>query len=654
MPTKKMDIKDIPKDAVVEAPAEAPVKIDPVPVTISTADLLTEIKRLQLIRAKYEPAWYRAYHAYENNCFVGWSRVSQTIVKMPYKKRFFVNLPEAKKQCDSFENNLLQFMPLFVCYPDDIGDDKARDDSRNLSKLLKKHYIDWDSKNLVHKFLHLAIKWPISFWEIGVEKRINPLTSKIQNIVVPSVSDCFDWLFDPHIPFEENPIIIKKIKKNLKDIKEYKDFKTPSTAGGFPDDMKEAIFNDKYGARGGQGDMATQFAYQAFEKLATGIKETILDTKGEVLRSKFYAGATEYPVTPLALFSNDEYSPSFCENIIPINREIDFIVNRIGEFIHKFAKGAFLVRDGSDVMFSDENGVIVKYEGEAPTVMDIPQLPPALIEWLKMLFTISERYGLNQIALGLTPQGSQNRSAAQGDQSLAGAKVQQKTPLDNMVQAFTRIANKTIYYLSEFTDEPTSFSFRSEGENFSSAKFIGEKYKGKVTDATGKINANTVLIPHSIKSMEVEIEDVSASSIYAKRADLLAIAKEWGNVPPPFQEVLLDLYKVGNTADIMAALEKNKTLLDNPEFQAIIEQMRAGNVDPATKEAFSVFMTWLSQQSPTPAVADMGVQSGKPMAPAGQPSPEAGKRTPEQVRSEMRAMMNETSKKKPVKKVTKK
>lgn len=642
-----MDIKNIPIDAIPEAPVEVPVKIDTVPTTISTAELLTEIKRLQLIRAKYEPAWYRAYHAYENNCFVGWSRVSGTIVKMPYKKRFFVNLPEAKKQCDSFENNLLQFMPMFVVYPDDVGDDKARDDSRYLSKLLKKHYIDWDSKNLVHKFLHNAIKWPISFWEIGVEKRINPLTGKMQNIVVPSVSDCFDWLFDPHIPFEENPIIIKKIKKNLKDIKEYKDFKPPTTAGGFPDDMKEAIFNDKYGSRGGSGDMATQFAYQSFEKLATGIKETIMDTSGATLRSKFYKGATEYPVTPLSLFSNDEYSPSFCENMIPINREIDFVVNRIGEFIHKFAKGAFLVRDGSDIMFSDENGVIVKYEGEAPTVMQMPQLPPAIIEWLKMLFTISERYGLNQIAMGLSPQGSQNRSAAQGEQSLSGAKVQQKTPLDNMVQAFTRIANKTIYYLSEFTDEPTSFSFRSQGEDFSARKFIGEKYANK--------DKTAVVIPHSIKSMEVEIEDVSASSIYAKRADLVELGKLESVVSPAFFKLLIDSYKVGNTADIMALLDKGKSLLDNPEFKAIIEQMRAGNVDPATKQAFSVFMTWLSQQSPTPAVADMGVQSGKPMAPAGQPTaPTAGKRTPEQVRSEMRAMMDEPKSKKPVKKVSKK
>jgi hypothetical protein len=399
------------------------------------------------------------------------------------------------------------------------------------------------------------------------------------------------------------------------------------------------IFNDKYGIRGGAGDMQTQFLYQVMEKKAEGIKETIMDTAGGVLRTKFYKGATEYPVIALSLFSNDEYAPSFCENLIPINRSINLIVNRIEEFIMKFAKGAFLVRDGSDIMFSDENGVVVKYEGEKPDAMQMPQLPPAIIQWLNTLFSMSERYGLNQIALGLTAQGSQNRTARQGDQAMNGARVQQKTPLDNMVQAFKRIADITIYYISEFTDEPTSFSFRTDDGQYTSAKFIGEKYKDK--------DPGAVVIPHTIKSMDIEIEDVSESSIYAKRQDLLAIAKEWPNIDPVFHEVLLSLYKVGNTADLMAALEKNKTLLDNPEFQAIVEQMRAGNVDPQTKKAFSIFLNWLSQQSPTPAPEDMGVQS-KAM-PAGQGGQAPAGPTPEEVKAQMKKMMDEPSLPKPKK-----
>jgi len=298
-------------------------------------------------------------------------------------------------------------------------------------------------------------------------------------------------------------------------------------------------------------------------------------------------------------------------------------------------------------MFSDENGVIVKYEGEKPDAMTMPQLPPAIIQWLNMLFSIAERYGQNATALGLTPRGSQNRTAEQGKDAMAGAKINQKTPLDNMIQAFKRIADITIYYLSEFTDEPTSFSFRAQGEEYTERKFIGEKYKAK--------DPNAVVIPHTIKSMEIEIEDVSANSIYAKRQELLSIAKEWANIPPIFQEVLLDLYKVGNTADLMAALEKNKTLLDNPEFQAIISQMRAGNVSPEIKQAFSIFLNWLSQQSPTPKAEDMGVQTNLPAVQqadqaAATPAPApSGEMTPDQVRAKMRSMMGGSKTAKPTK-----
>lgn len=649
MAIKNVEKKDVITEEVEDEVVEKTTTEDKTPKTLSNSEYLDYIKVLQEYRKNFEPNWYRSHHAYENNCFVAYSRATQSIVKIPYRKRFFLSVPEIKKQCDAFENNLLQFMPLFVVYPDDVSDEKAREDSKYLSKLLKKHYIDWDSKNLVHKYLHNAIKYPISFWEIGVENRTNPLTGKTQKMVVPSVSDAFDWLFDPHIPFNENPIVIKKIKRNLKDIKEYKDYKAPTVAGSAPDDLKEMIFNDKYGNRKSPEALKTQFVYQIFEKLSGGIKETIIDAKGATLRSKWYEGATDYPVVPLSLFSDDEYSPSFCENLIPINRSINLIINRIEEFIHKFAKGAFLVRDGSDISFSDENGVIVKYEGDQPTVMDMPQLPPAIITWLNKLFDISERYGLNEVALGLTQDGSQNRTAKQGAQALQNAQVQQKTPLDNMIQAFTRIAHITIYYLSEFTDEPTNFSFRADGERFETKKFIGEKYSAKDPAA--------IRIPHSIKSMEVEIEDVSAASIYNKRRELLGIAKEWANIPPVFQEALLDLYKVGNTADLLEAMERNKTMLDNPEFQNIVEQMRTGNVAPEVKNAFAIFLDWLSQQSPTPSVEEMGVTSNVAAIPAPQEQMPAesgkGQMTPEEVRAKMRAMIGGGEVKKPVAKKAK-
>ena len=585
--------------------------------------LKNRIDELVINRNRFEPDWYRCYYAYENNPFVTWSRSAQTILRLPYKKRFFVNLPEVKKQCDSFENLLLQFMPMGVVYPtgEGLADEKARDEASDQSQFLKQLYIDWDSKNLIHKYVHNAIKYPISFWEFNVVNRYDPETGKTKKIIKPSIGDAFDWLFDPTLEWEDNPLVARILRQSSTLLDLYKDFKMPDDSGTAGIDMKEMIFSEKYGNRKyGTEDNGIVMGFQAFEKTVDGIKETILDNSGNILRSNDYKGITFYPAVPLSFSSDDAYSPSFCQNLIPINRSISLVANRIEEFVMKFSKGQFMVKENSDVSFSDENAVFVKYEGEQPTPLPMPQLPPATIEWLNMLFTISERYGINQAAMGLSQRGSQNRSAKQAEQNIKTQQAQQKTALDNLAQSFKRIFEITVFYYSEYLDEPTPITLREDGEQFDTKKFIGEKYSAK--------DKNAIVIPKSLKGLEIEIQDVSLDGLDAKRAKFLEMATEYTKIPQTFQKTLLDLYKVGNTADIMKDLEKDQTLLDNPEFQNLIAQARAGNMDPKTKQAIADLCAWLAKQAPTPKPEDMGVKSkgGQPSPMPGQPqSPEAVK-----------------------------
>ncbi len=576
-------------------------------------ELIDHIAVLRKYRYNYEPDWYRDFHAYENNTFVAWNRIQQSIVRMPFRKRFFMSLPEVNKQADSFENLLLTAMPLFVVYPEDISDDAARKRSVSLSKILKHKYLDWDSENLIHRYVHLAIKYPVSFWEVNVTKKYDSDGKKWKYEITPQVSDVFDWLYDPRVPFEENRIVVKILRKTMKEIKEFKlfDGKTPTDGStGLATDFKEMIFNDKYGTRTEIGDFKTYFVYQVMEKLPKGILMQVIDRDGNVLKKQMYDGAEFYPVVPLQLFSGDAWQPSFVQNIIPIQRSLSIIANRIEDFILKFVKGSYLVRDGSDVSFSDENGLIVTYSGEPPTVMEVPQLSPAITQWFTQLFTLSERYGINGIASGGTPAKSNMRAGKMMQQSVDNQRAQQKTPMDNLSQAFKRIAEITMFYLSEYTDEETSFTFKDNSGDFTTEKFIGEKYKQLAPNATP--------IPKEVK-MDVEIEDISAVMIHAKREAILELAKEFGAIPPPFQKVLLDLYRVGSTADIMEDMDKAKTLLDSPEFQALIAQARAGQLPPEEQQALVTLLKFLSQQSPTPDPAQQGV----PPAP-GQAQPMGG------------------------------
>jgi hypothetical protein len=410
------------------------------------SELLVYIHKLKQYRLNYEPDWYRNFYAYENNCFVTWSRTTQSVIKMPYRKRFFNQLPEIKKQADNFENLLLNYKPLFVVYPPDISNKKDRDEASAISKRLRSRYDDWDANRLTHEYVHLAIKYPVSFWSIGVQKKFDPVAGRVKNTIVPSVDDVFDWLFDPRLPFQDNPIVVKIIRRPKKDLMSEYGMKEPQSSElSVATDYKEMIYDVKYGVRQEVGEYATYIVYQVFEKTKTGIDETIIDNSGAILKKNSFEGATFYPVVPLQLSSGDIYQPSYVSNLTPISRSISLIVNRIEEFIMRFAKGSYLLRDGSDAWFTDENGVIMKYEGEKPDVMQIPQLPPAVGEWLRSLMSFSERYGINQIAGGGTPKGSNIRAGKMMEDAVKNQQLQHKTALDNLLQAFKLIAELTIY-----------------------------------------------------------------------------------------------------------------------------------------------------------------------------------------------------------------
>ena len=568
---------------------------------------LQVISEFKKTRELYEPGWYRNHFAYENNCFIGYNRVTGRLIRTPYRKKFFNNFPEIKKQCDSFENLLLLFMPLFVFYPTDIGDNEKKQMAKYLSRAMKQKYIDWDSQDLIHKFIHTALKYPVAFWEFNIENR--PVNGQIKKVINCSIGNPFDWYFDIRKPFEENMLVARVLRKTKKEIEEYKDFKLPKEGSGASnsEDMQEMIYSDKYGARPEAGDLKTYICYQTFEKTAKGITMLIIDQGGNELDKKEYQNAQYYPVIPLKLSSGDYYQPSFVANLIPLARAITLTANRLEDFYLKFTKGQYLARKGNDISFSDENNTVVNYTTELPTIVPTPTLPTGAIDWYRDLFSASERYGVNLVALAGMPTKSNMRSAAQMETSVKTQQMQQKTSLDNMMQAFKRIAEVYMYYWSEITDTIDNIVFKSNevgqtaGSEFEKKGFIGEKYAPKDPAA--------IPIPRIIQNLEVQIEDVSTATMQEKFNKTLEVAKALTQIDPGFRDILLDMLDIGTTSDIIDELDKKKTLLNNPEFMALIEQARAGQLPSEEAQALMTMLRFLSQSAPTPTPEQMGVQS---------------------------------------------
>ena len=156
------------------------------------SELLDLIGEYQNTRTLYEPDWYRCYFAYENNCFIGFNRMTGQITRTPYRKKFFNNFPEVKKQCDSFENLLLLFQPLPVVYPNDMTDENSKEDAKYLSRSIKQQFLDWDSRNLTHQYVHNAIKYPLSFFEFSIQNSI--VDGQMKKTITPSIGDPFVFI----------------------------------------------------------------------------------------------------------------------------------------------------------------------------------------------------------------------------------------------------------------------------------------------------------------------------------------------------------------------------------------------------------------------------------------------------------------------------
>src|SRR5258708_39644016 len=169
---------------------------------MDSSTLLTILDDYQRYRINYEPRWDLSRHAYENEHFVGWSRSQGTLVKLPFRKKLFHQLPEVTKQTDAMENLLLTVNPLFHAYPNDFSSDEDIKRARYYSMLLKDYYYKWFMENLLHQYVHNGLVYPLSYFQVAVEYEYDSEKDQMVKDVTGHILDAFDVLFNPRIAFE--------------------------------------------------------------------------------------------------------------------------------------------------------------------------------------------------------------------------------------------------------------------------------------------------------------------------------------------------------------------------------------------------------------------------------------------------------------------
>jgi hypothetical protein len=576
---------------------------------IKKDELLTYVKDLMnMRRVYYEPTWYTSVHAYENNHFVGWDSMTQSLIKHPTKKRFFIQFPECKKQVDGYENLLLSSNPVFQVYPTDFEDPKQQNDAKYQSLFLKQHYMNWEDENILHSLIHNSGVMPYSFIQIGIEERFNIETNSIEYTTVPIVLDAFDVLFDPRYEFSKQPALIKIIRTtsdNVAKSKLYKEYQGRNVTS-FPQDYKEIYYIDKFGSSSVRYTNRLLLA-ECYIRDGADIKVITIDGSGNILRTRTMKNMPFWDIIMFQPSSGTSpMQPSIVESILPLNRSLDLVANRIESMTLKYVKGSYLMPANTTVTMSDEDGTILTYKGAvAPVVLPSPQLPEWAWQYISFMQSSGDRYGISAQVMGTPPKGSNLRSAKMMQMTAQSTIAQHKMYIDSFTYALKQSAQVMILLESRLMSKPKKVTLQNaQTQEYETKHFVGEDYYRAYQS-----DPNIIPLPKSFSKLSVEIEDESTHGIEAKRNTFERLAKLYPEVKmqaPELQKELLALFmKTGDIASVMEASSKSNTLLTS-SMKNIVDNIRQQNIDdPQLKQALSVLFDRLSkdpslEQPPNP------------------------------------------------------
>lgn len=605
-------------------------------INLKNSDLLDYVTDLlNQRRTYYEPSWYSALHAYENNHFIGWNSATKAIQLYPTKKRFFIQFPEVKKQVDGFQNLMMASNPVYQVYPTDYSDAGQQQDAKYQSLFLQQHYLDWHEDNVLQSLLHNAGVMPISFIEIAVQNEWDINENNYLYTTVPRVFDAFDIIFDPRYLFDENPCIVKVIRTTNDRIaksKLYKDFDGQVVTSGLQD-YKEIYYIDKFGSSSVRYSNRV-LLYECHIRDGADIKIVTIDGSGRVLRETRIKNMPFWSIIPFQPSSGNPYQPSILENLLPMNRAMDLVANRIESMTLKYVKGSYLMPTSTSVAMSDEDGTIITYRGAVPpTVMKNPDLPEWAWQFLNFMQTSSDRYGISSQVLGSAPKGSNIRSGKMMDKTTQATMQQQQMYMDNFTYALKRSAEVMIYLESRILTKPRKQTMMTANSDYETKQFVGEDYYQNYKDQPGVIP-----LPKSFKKLTVEIEDESTHGIEAKRATMERLAKIYPEIkteaPELMPELLALFLKTGDMANVMQAADAAGTLSSSQALQNIVDNNRMGvyDNDPEFKQAMAVVLKKLAADptleqpmSAQPIQTRSG--SGSPLGP--QPQQQTGGTPPD-------------------------
>lgn len=509
------------------------------------------------LRESHEPIGYLSRKAYEGYHFVYWNRELGRLVSLPPSKNIF-NLPEISTQADKFENFLLSTNFTFTVVPRLLSDKEGTNAAMYLGILARDDYKKLQIQNKLSQLIKYALFDNISFFEVSLNDR--------QDDAEVKVWDMYDILFDSRIrDWSKQKLVIKVVKKKIDEIKSSGLYTSPSkiyTDAGVIQTWKDLYEAEKYTqnfANLGKGEV---ILFECFYLDNGNLRITTIDYGGSVYRDEKYS-IDHIPIYPFQVYSGSYYQSSFIHRLIPINRMIDLISKRVSDLILRLAKGGWIVQEQEDLdaQMNEETGQIIRYTATKPEQIDMPNIPPFIIEWLSTLFSLTERFGITPIISGQLPQRASGiRSQSMIEGLVSQAYQNYSNTINNLRNILISVLKDIFLFRYEIWNTPREIIFSDIGGELKKMRFVSEKSRD-IEEA----DENTIFIPKQYDRFDVEIDNALGYTIEAQKEAAIQLA-QLGLID---KEIVKRIFKLGSTAYLMEAQEK--IAIETPDMQALIK-----------------------------------------------------------------------------------
>jgi hypothetical protein len=539
--------------------------------------LLDRIYDLRKMREPFEPDMYMARKAYDGEHFMVWSKELQKLAPIHKNSKTFNQLPEMSKQIDSFQNFLLSTNFTFTVAPTLLSDDNALNDSVYLSVLAQESYKKLKESTIFQDFIHYALLDNTSYIEVTPDDKKKDVKYKVW--------DGFDILYDLRVrDWNEQKFIVKVVRKNKKDLKKSKLYSVGGNnlaSGTMFFSYKDIYEKEKYlSFTGLEKDEVLLFECYIMEE--DGLRIKTIDGSATVIRNDKYESVSKMPIIPLRIFAGAWLQKSFANRLIPLNRNIDIVNDRISSMILRLAKGGWLMQDEEkvDAQMNEEIGQIVRYESTKPEAIDMPQVPAFLPNWFNGLLGLAERYGISSIISGGMPvKASGIRATGMLDKMTSQATKDNTSVIDNLQSAIKNILELTFMFYYEMWKTPVDAIYTDIGQKV--PRFISAKYKSED-------DKDLVGVPNKFKKFSVEIDDALGYTV-ENRKNMAVELNKMGLISG---EVLKKVFKLGSSAYLLEP--EGKPMYESKEFQTLLDNF--ATLDATQKQSVINTMQIISEQ----------------------------------------------------------